>query len=231
VSGVGGHRPIQDNQADNQMADITFAPGTPGPHSSPLSTLERVDRAWTALPSRRRHVVLAGTAAVLGLGAAALSVVAPSPAAAVVLVGLLAGAAAVVDQHEQRIPNTLLTIAMVVVAVAAIIGGGWTVVDVLVSLTMAAFPLWAVRYGKGLALGDVKLAAVLGAAAGLVHPFAGLLVVWCAAVACGVFALRTHRNRLVLGPWLWAGYVAAGAVAVAFVQVLEMGGHTWPARP
>ncbi len=221
------------------MADITFVPGTPGHHSShpsaplstPLSTSRRVERAWTALPRRRRQLVLAGTAAVIGLGAAALSVVAVSPAAAVVLVGLLAGAAAVVDQHEQRIPNALLTFALASVLLVAVVGGGWTVVDVLVSLTMAAFPLWAVRYGKGLALGDVKLAAVLGAAAGLVHPFAGLLVVWCAAVASGVFALKTHRNRLVLGPWLWAGYVAAAAVAVVFVQALEMGGHTWPARP
>ncbi len=106
-----------------------------------------------------------------------------------------------------------------------------TLVDVVVSLTMAAFPLWAVRYGKGLALGDVKFAAVLGAAAGLVHPFAGLLVAWCATLAAGVFALGTQRRRLALGPWLWAGYVAASAVATVFVQVLETGGHTWPARP
>lgn len=215
------------------MADIIYAPSTSGhpssPHS-PLSTLRRVGRAWAALAARRRRLVIAGTVAVLGLGAAASSVVALPLATGVVLVGLLAAAAAVVDQHEQRIPNTLLTTALATVMVVAALESRWTVVAVLVSLTMAAFPLWAVRYGRGLGLGDVKLAAVLGAAVGLVHPFAGLAVVWCAAVASGIFALTTRRNRLVLGPWLWAGYVAAGSAAIVFVHVLERGGHTWPAR-
>lgn len=222
------------------MADFTLAPGSPG-HSlshpptpaerTSRTTLERVEQAWTALPTRRRRLVVLGIAAVVAVGIGAAGVVSVSPAAALVLVGLLGGAAAVVDQHEHRLPNTLLAIAMCTVLVAAAIDGAWTLVDVAVSLTMAAFPLWAVRYGKGLALGDVKFAAVLGAAAGLVHPFAGLLVAWCATLAAGVFALGTHRRRLALGPWLWGGYVAAAAVAVVFVQVLEMGGHTWPARP
>ncbi len=233
------------------MADISFAPGTSGhlstpfpapnpapdpvPDSAARSTLERVERAWTALSSRRRTLVVVGAAAVLGVGAVATRVISAPIAAVIVVVGLLAAAAAVVDQHEQRIPNTILTLALTTVigaaVAAAMLGDGWTVVDVFVSLAMAAFPLWAVRYGKGLALGDVKLAAVLGAAVGLVHPFAGLFLVWCAALASGVFALKTRRNRLVLGPWLWAGYVTAGAVAIVFVQVLEKGGHAWPARP
>ena len=233
------------------MADISFAPGTSGhlstpfpaprsagdpvPDSAARSTLERVERAWTALSSRRRTLVVVGAVAVLGVGAVATRVVSAPIAAVIVFVGLLAATAAVVDQHEQRIPNTIITIALATVlgaaAAMALLGDGWTVVDVFVSLAMAAFPLWAVRYGKGLALGDVKLAAVLGATVGLVHPFAGLFLVWCAALASGVFALKTHRNRLVLGPWLWAGYVTAGAAAVVFVQVLEKGGHAWPARP
>jgi hypothetical protein len=237
VSGVGGHR---TDQADNQMADFTLAPGSPG-HSlshppTPASntsrtTLERVEQAWSALAPTRRRLVVLGGVAVVAVGVAAAIVLSLSLAAAIVLVGFLAGAAAVVDQHEHRLPNTLVGTAMCAVLVAAVIDGGWTLVDVAVSLAMAAFPLWAVRYGKGLALGDVKFAAVLGAAAGLVHPFAGLLVAWCATLAAGVFALSTHRGRLALGPWLWAGYVAAAAAAVVFVHVLEMGGHTWPVRP
>ena len=222
------------------MADFTLAPGSPGhslshpptPASRPSRTTpERVEEAWSALaPTRRRLVVLA-VVAVVAVGVGAAIVLSLSLAGAIVLVGFLAGAAAVVDQHEHRLPNTVLGLAMSTVLVAAAIDGAWTLVDVAVSLTMAAFPLWAVRYGKGLALGDVKFAAVLGAAAGLVHPFAGLFVAWCATLAAGVFALTTQRRRLALGPWLWAGYVAAAAVAVVFVRVLEMGGHTWPARP
>lgn len=232
------------------MADHTLAQGAPGHSLSPppaatsttpagrtppgavrLSTFERVDRAWSALPARRRRVAVLGVTAVVAVGVGAAAAVSLSVAAAIVAVGLLGGAAAVVDQHEHRLPNTLLGAAMCTVLVAALADGSWTLVDVVVSLTMAAFPLWAVRYGKGLALGDVKFAAVLGAAAGLVHPFAGLLVAWCATLAAGVFALGTQRRRLALGPWLWAGYVAASAVATVFVQVLETGGHTWPARP
>ena len=227
------------------MADLTRAPGSPAhslshpPTRAPLpppvrtarSTPDRVRQAWAALPGARRRLVAFGVVSVVVLGAAAANVRSIPHAAAIVVVGLLAAAAAVVDQHEHRLPNTLLGAAMCTVLVAALADGGWTLVDVVVSLTMAAFPLWAVRYGKGLALGDVKFAAVLGAAAGLVHPFAGLLVAWCATLAAGVFALSTQRRRLALGPWLWAGYVAAGAVAIVFVQVLETGGHTWPARP
>ena len=225
------------------MADISYAPGSPGLPSSPhstdrstdghtaLSTAARIGRAWVALPNTRRRLAGIGALAALSLALGATRVIDIAPAIALALVGLLAGAAAVVDQHENRLPNTLLTLALVPVAAAAVIGGAWTVVDVAISMTMAAFPLWAVRYGKGLALGDVKFAAVLGAAVGLVHPFAGLAIVWCAALASGLFALATRRNRLALGPWLWAGYVAAGAAAVVFVRVLEIGGHTWPARP
>jgi leader peptidase (prepilin peptidase) / N-methyltransferase len=224
------------------MADFTLAPGSPGqplapspmraaPTRATRSTYERLVQAWAALPTGRRRLTYLGVVAVVVVGVAATSVVALSPAAAIVLVGLVAGAAAVVDQHEHRIPNLLSGAALCTVAIAAIGEGGWTIVDVSVSLAMASFPLWAVRYGKGLALGDVKLAAVLGAAAGLVHPFAGLLVAWCATLAAGLFALATRRSRLALGPWLWAGYVAAVSVAVVFVRVLEMGGRTWPARP
>jgi hypothetical protein len=223
------------------MADTTLASLTPEstPESTPrrsmelssASTLSRVGAAWSALGRRRRILVAAGVALVTGIAITSTTVVPLASAVALALVGGLAGAAAVVDQHEQRLPNALVAASLCIVGAAAVLDGAWTTVDVVISMAMASFPLWAVRYGKGLALGDVKFAAVLGAAAGLVHPFAGLVVVWSAAVASGVFALATRRNRLVLGPWLWAGYAAAGSAAIALVRMLEMGGHTWPARP
>lgn len=218
------------------MANLGLVPATSGTTSSSAfpaaPTWRRVDRAWAGLARRRRQLALGGAAAAVGCGVAAISVAPPASAVALAVVGLLAGAAAVVDVHERRLPNRLLGTALLVVVAAAALDGTWTLVDVLVSLCMAALPLWVVRYGKGLALGDVKFAAVLGAATGLVHPFAGVLVVWVAALAGGLFAVRTGRRRLAFGPWLWAGYLVAGIAAVAFVQVvLEMGGRTWPARP
>ncbi len=204
------------------MADLFIVPAVP--------TFARVERAWTALSTRRRRLVLAGATAAVALGVAAVSVAPASTSVALVVVGLLAAAAAVVDVHEHRLPNRLLTAAAVVVLVAAASEGWATTGDVAVSTLMATLPLWIVRYGKGLGLGDVKFAAVLGAAAGLVHPFAGLVVVWTAALASGVFALRTRRTRLALGPWLWAGFVVSGIVAIVAVHLVErMGVRPWPA--
>ena len=223
------------------MADLGFVPASrddlfPSPDSSAPpttgSTFRRLTLAWGELASGRRRLAVGGALAGIACGAASLAVVPLGSAAAIALVGLLAGAAAVVDVHERRLPNRLTALALAVVLAAAVLDGSWTVVDVVISLTMAAAPLWVVRYGKGLALGDVKFAAVLGAATGLVHPFAGVVVVWAAALSAGVFAVATGRRKLAFGPWLWAGYVTAGAIAIGFVQVvLEMGGHTWPARP
>lgn len=231
------------------MADLGFVPASrddlfPSPDSSAPpttgsttgstsgSTLRRLALAWGELATGRRRLAIGGALAGIACGAASLAVVPLGSAVAIALVGLLAGAAAVVDVHERRLPNRLIALALAVVLAAAVLDGSWTVVDVVISLTMAAAPLWVVRYGKGLALGDVKFAAVLGAATGLVHPFAGVVVVWAAALSAGVFAVATGRRKLAFGPWLWAGYVTAGAIAIGFVQVvLEMGGHTWPARP
>ena len=202
------------------MADITFAP--PGP------TLERVVRAWRALTPQRRRLVMVGSAAALLLALVADTVVPVASAVALAVVGIVAAAAAVVDVHEHRLPNRLLQLAAVPVVGAAVAQGTDTVVAVAVSMLMAALPLWLVRYGKGLGIGDIKFAAVLGGAAGLLHPFAGLVVVWCAAFASGVFAVRTRRARLALGPWLWAGFVATAAVATIAVHVFEIG-QPWPA--
>ncbi|MFN8023879.1 MAG: A24 family peptidase [Acidimicrobiales bacterium] len=225
------------------MADLGFAPASrsgsfpdpaPDPGLEPAlePTRRRVADAWRSLAPARRRLAIGGALAGIACGATSLLVVPVASAVAIGLVGLIAGAAAVVDVHERRLPNRLTLAALAVVAAAAALDSAWTVVDVVVSLTMAAAPLWVVRYGKGLAFGDVKFAAVLGAATGLVHPFAGVVVVWAAALSAGVFAVATGRRRLAFGPWLWAGYVVAGTAAVAFVQVvLEMGGRSWPTRP
>ena len=202
------------------MADITVFP-------APDSTTVRLTRAWRALEPRRRGLVIGGVAIAVGIALAAARQVPVVSAVAIGCVGVLAAAAAVVDVHEHRIPNRLLWAAMAVVAVAAAAAGWRTVGDVLVGLVIGSVPLFVVRYDKGLGLGDVKFAAVLGAAGGLVHPGVGLVAVWAAALASGLFALRTDRMRLALAPWLWAGFVAACAAGLVMVQ---LGGSSWPAR-
>mgnify|MGYP001378386752 CR=1 FL=1 len=202
------------------MADITLAPGT-------HHFVDRIGVAWRALSPRRRTVVAGGIAGAVGIALAAAREVPVASAIALGVVGVLAAGAAVVDVHEHRIPNRLLQAALAVVVVAAALGGWRTVGDVVVGLLIGSVPLFVVRYDKGLGLGDVKFAAVLGAAGGLVHPGIGLVAVWAAALASGVFALRTDRMRLALAPWLWAGFVGACAVGLVMVR---FGGHAWPAR-
>jgi prepilin signal peptidase PulO-like enzyme (type II secretory pathway) len=194
---------------------------------SRTDTILRVDEAWTALAAPRRALVTGGASAGLAMALAATSVVSPTTAVVLAAVSLAAGAAAVVDVHEHRIPNRLLTLSLVLVAVAALIERDATLGDVAVSGLMASGPLWIVRYGRGLGIGDVKFAAVLGAAGGLVHPLTGVVVVWLAALSSGVFAAVQRRQRLALGPWLWAGFVGATSVAVLVVQIA---GSQWPAR-
>lgn len=202
------------------MADITLAPGA-------HHFVDRIGVAWRALSPRRRTVVAGGIAGAVGIALAAAREVPVASAIALGVVGVLAAGAAVVDVHEHRIPNRLLQAALAVVVVAAALGGWRTVGDVVVGLLIGSVPLFVVRYDKGLGLGDVKFAAVLGAAGGLVHPGIGLVAVWAAALASGVFALRTDRMRLALAPWLWAGFVGACAVGLVMVR---FGGHAWPAR-
>jgi leader peptidase (prepilin peptidase) / N-methyltransferase len=201
------------------MTDVVFSTGD--------GTIARFDRAWTGLSRRQRDLATAGATASLAVALAAGSVVSIPSALALAAVGILAAAASIVDVAEHRLPNTLMALSMWAVLAAAVAGGLSTTGDVIVGLLIAALPLWIVRYGKGLALGDVKFAAVLGAAGGLIHPGVGLVAVWFAALASGIYGIVRNRSSVALGPWLWGGFIAGCGVGVIFVQ---MGAHAWPAR-
>ena len=66
----------------------------------------------------------------------------------------------------------------------------------------------------GLGMGDVKLAAVLGAAGGLVDARVGLATVFLAALAASTFAALTHRRWMALGPWLFVAWLVTLVVVV-----------------
>lgn len=186
-------------------------------------TTGRLVDAWRAAkPIRRRQALLA---ALVSIGVAAFATTAVPTATAIVIgiVGLLAGAIAIVDLHEHNIPNRLLAVSLAAVVTGAVLGtiftSGHVAGEVFVGLVVAAFPLFAIRYGNGLAMGDVKMAGVLGAAGGLIHPVVGLITVFFAALSSGVFALVHHRNRLALGPWLWAGFGTACTIGIVVVRI------------
>ena len=179
--------------------------------------------AWRATKPLRRRQAIVAALATIGIAAFATTAVPTAIAVVIGMVGLLAGAIAIVDLHEHRIPNRLLTLSLAAVVAGATVGSfvtsGHIVGEVIVGLIVAAFPLFAVRYGHGLAMGDVKMAAVLGAAGGLIHPVVGLITVFVAALSSGVFALNHKRKRLALGPWLWAGFGTACTIGIVLVRV------------
>lgn len=203
----------------NAMAELTILTGG----STTTPTRRRLAEAWRATRAHRRRQAVVAALVTIGIAAFATTAVPTASAITIGVVGLLAGAIAIVDLHEHRIPNRLLVIALAAVVVgaaaSAAVTSGMLVGEVVVGLLVAAFPLFAVRYGHGLAIGDVKMAGVLGAAGGLIHPVVGLLTVFVAALASGVFALVRHRNRLALGPWLWAGFGTACVIGIVFVDL------------
>lgn len=117
--------------------------------------------------------------AVLGLSPIA------SASAAIAVVAI--GAAVVTDVARRRIPNLITFPAMGAgLILAAVIGGGWGLAGSLAGATLAPCILMALRLGKPLGGGDIKLAAAVGALTG---PAAGALAMLLAAVAGGLVAL------------------------------------------
>ena len=76
----------------------------------------------------------------------------------------------------------------------------------------------AVLLVRGIGIGDVKFAAVLGAAAALVHPLAALATVFLAALGSSSSAAARRLRRLPLGPWLWTGFAISTLVATITLE-------------
>ncbi len=154
--------------------------------------------------------------------------------ASIAVVAMLTGAAALVDLHEHRLPNRLLRLSTRTVALAAVViilgrsiaagrsnGSGLsdlsslsgeafsTVALVGIGAIGGGLPLLIVLLQRGIGMGDVKLAAVLGAAGGLVHPGVGLATVALMAIAASSYAVIRRQRALALGPWLWGAWVVA----------------------
>ncbi len=181
---------------------------------------DRVIAAWRAgsTPHGRALPALATFAAAATALSVAAARTAPVTAAALGTVLTLCGAAALVDLHEHRLPNQLLTGSLVGVGIAALattIGGHPGGLGAAAAgLLLGGLPLLVVRLRRGLGMGDVKLAAVLGAAGGLVHPLVALATTALGALAAGTAGSVLRRPRLALGPWWWAAWVIATVLAL-----------------
>jgi len=174
------------------------------------SVRPRGQGGWSLLPFAPRVAI-----ACLLIGHAGSAFYAASTAGtllALSMIGALAAFASVVDLVDERIPNLAVEAIHICVGIAVIVDPQ-TLVSVLVGALLGGAPLLWVRLSRGIGMGDVKFAAALGAAGGLIHPLTSLVAVFIASGASGAYAIIRHRARMVLGPWLWGGFVAGLAVS------------------
>ena len=143
--------------------------------------------------------------------------------AAGVSVGLavaLAAFPAAVDARTSRIPDRLLVWSTVptLTVIAHEFGnrrGASTALAVILGVLGFAGPIFIVHLVSpaSLGFGDVKLAAALGAALGLIDPGLGLFALCIASGVTCVAGLVGRRQALAFGPGLVVGAVVALAVA------------------
>ena len=173
--------------------------------AGPDATAERLGRAWdhATYLVRRATVLAAATSLVVGATA-------PAPVAVrggMATTGVLFVLASLVDVHERRLPNRLLAAALL--AALASVAVGPSVGDTAQAAIGAAFGgglVLGVRLVRGIGMGDVKMAAVVGASVGYVSIGAvPVAIAVAAAVAAGV-GLVGRRTSLPFGPALWLGW-------------------------
>ncbi len=104
-----------------------------------------------------------------------------------VLTVLLVGAAMITDLRWRRIPNFLTFSAFGVALVVRISFQGWAGLgDALVGAVLAPGLLLLLHAGRGLGMGDLKLAAAIGA---IVGPLLAISTILLSAVAGGLLAI------------------------------------------
>jgi len=146
---------------------------------------------------------------------------APLPFKIALLVTLAALAASVVtDLRERRIPNAVTLPALVLVFGLFGLAGGWPLVwNALLGGAVCAVPLLFAALPGWIGMGDVKLIAVSGAAAGWPGALSVLLLVALAggvqAILQWVWAVSRGRERPRYVPY--ACSIAAGTVAAFLV--------------
>ena len=133
-------------------------------------------------------------------------------------VGVVLALAALVDVHEHRLPNQLLATASLFVLGGVVLSRDALLLrNSLVGMTFGGGLMLLVRLSRGVGMGDVKMACIVGASAGaatstlLVAPIA----IAIAAFSAAVFGLLAKRRRLALGPSLWLGWAAATTLFTA----------------
>lgn len=139
---------------------------------------------------------------------------------------------AVIDAQHHRLPNAIVMplwpITLLGLACAAWIDGtaAWTEALLgAVVWTVVIGGLWALTRGRGMGLGDVKLAPVLGSVLGWLGvgvAIFGLVLAFAVGATVGLVALVSRRSgwgsRIAFGPFLLIGALAAVLAGDPFVE-------------
>lgn len=168
--------------------------------------------------------------ALLFVGAALF--VSPMVAAALVapFLGLML-AVALIDARWRVVPNRIIYPALLLYAaaltVAHVAGGGVDVVDALIGMAAYAGPLFVVALAvpRGMGMGDVKLAALIGLVLGAlglgyvgVAAFLGIVAGGLGAVGSMVLLGYGRKQQIPFGPFLAGGAVVAALAAPPIID-------------
>ena len=130
--------------------------------------------------------------------------------------------AALVDRHQQRLPDPIIGIAaalfVVVTLGAAVIGHPMNLGPALVGAAVFAGPLLVLHLVSPVSMGfgDVKAAAVLGLAVGAVNWQLALAALALATGIAAVAGIATHADTVALGPALVVAAALSLAAATTF---------------
>lgn len=187
---------------------------------APRSTGERVTVAWHHARPLERHSLIAAciTSIALVISLRPDAIVAGANA----IVGVLLATAALVDTHERRLPNRLLVHAFGLSIFGSLVSfDGAVIAASFLGLILSGGLMLSVRLTRGVGMGDVKMAAVVGASVGAstASLFASAIAVAVAATAAAAYGLVANRKRVPLGPSLWFGWAATLAL-VALVGAI-----------
>ena len=210
-----GQRCNRELETAQEGEEMTFVGiDSRSPCRAPVrSTADRLVAAWHhSQPIARRSMVAASvTSVAVALSMHLTAVLAASTAA----VGVLLAAAALVDSHERRLPNRLLIASLVVALAGAALSIELAVVrSSLLGMAVAGGLMLVVRLSRGVGMGDVKMASVVGASvgAGTGAALGAFISIAIAALAAATYGLIARRQRIALGPSLWLGWVSALAL-------------------
>lgn len=110
-----------------------------------------------------------------------------------VLIAVVVGIAVITDLRSRRIPNSLTFTALCAAIVIRFAFQGWSGLGLaLAGAIIAPLILWSLHLGKGIGMGDLKLAAAVGAFFG---PVAAVVAMLASAILGGILAMALLMQR------------------------------------